>query len=543
MWAIILIAFAAIAIVYLACSYVKAPPSHAYIISGLRKKPRYLIGKAGFRLVGLERLDKIYIGQFTVDIKTSVSVPTHDFINVRVDAVAKLQATMHRLPKKEVIIKSDGSKEIKDIPIPDDGYDGYQLAAKNFLNMSPQQIAKEVQESLEGNMREVIGSMTLKDINLDRNAFSVAVAGAAGIDMEELGLGVISCNIQNITDDNNLIKDLGADNTWAIKKEAAIHKTQAEQAIAEAEATRDKESNKARADAQTEIAEQNQALEIRKSELKIDQDKKKADADAAYEIQKQIQQKEINTKTVEAEAEKQILTQQKQKEINEAAVEAKTAQAIKEQDLTEKQVLIKKNQLQADKNATADAAKYEIEVKAAAELEKRKREAEAKAYEAEQEAKAIKAKADAEFYSKQKSAEAEKLQGEAKAYATEQNLLAEAAGIKAKLEAEATGMEKKAEAYEKYGQAAILDMLVQVLPQVAENVARPISAISDMRVYGGDASSISGNVPTVIAQSLQTLSDATGVDVSGLIRAKTDEGQLRGNVEVIETKKEKKNNS
>ena len=120
-------------------SYVKAPPSFAFIISGLSKQPRVLIGKGGFRIPFLERLDKVYLGQITVDIKTEESVPTNDFINVDVDAVAKIRVT----PNSE----------------------GTRLAAKNFLNMLPQQIAEQLQDSLQGNMREIIGTLDLRSLN------------------------------------------------------------------------------------------------------------------------------------------------------------------------------------------------------------------------------------------------------------------------------------------------------------------------------------------------------------------------------------------
>ena len=98
-------------VLFVFISYVKAPPSFAFIISGLSKEPRVLIGSGGFRIPFLERLDKVYLGQITVDIKTEESVPTNDFINVDVDAVAKIRVT----PNSE----------------------GTRLAAKNFLNMEP----------------------------------------------------------------------------------------------------------------------------------------------------------------------------------------------------------------------------------------------------------------------------------------------------------------------------------------------------------------------------------------------------------------------
>lgn len=138
-------------------SYIKAPPQIAYIISGLSKQPRTYIGKGGIRIPFFERLDKVFLGQVTVDVKTSRSVPTNDFINVREDAVTKLRV----------------------IPSPE----GIRLAAKNFINMDDKKMAEQVQDSLEGNMREVIGSMSLKDINIDRDRFSDEIAKKASPDM------------------------------------------------------------------------------------------------------------------------------------------------------------------------------------------------------------------------------------------------------------------------------------------------------------------------------------------------------------------------
>ena len=122
----------------LAAGYVKAPPDKAFIISGLHKKPRILIGRAGIKIPFLERVDKLYLGQMTVDIKTEQSVPTNDFINVNVDAVAK--------------VRIGTSPE------------AIQLAAKNFLNKRPEQITDDLKDSLQGNMREIIGTLALKAI-------------------------------------------------------------------------------------------------------------------------------------------------------------------------------------------------------------------------------------------------------------------------------------------------------------------------------------------------------------------------------------------
>ena len=191
-------------------SYVKAPPSVAFLISGLSKEPRVLIGKGGFRIPFFERIDKVFLGQMSVDIKTSVAVPTKDFINVNVDAVAKVRV----IPNQE----------------------GIRLAGKNFLNMNQSDIQNQLKDSLEGNMREIIGTLDLVSLNTDRDSFSDQIAQKAGKDMNKLGIEILSCNIQNVTDEQNLIRDLGADNTWRIKKDAAVTKAQSEKEIAIAQA-------------------------------------------------------------------------------------------------------------------------------------------------------------------------------------------------------------------------------------------------------------------------------------------------------------------
>ena len=259
-----IIALIIVLVLLIVAGYVKAPPDRAYIISGLRKNPRILVGRAGIRIPFFERVDKLYLGQMTVDIKTELSVPTNDFINVNVDAVAKVRI----------------GTNAEDI----------QLAAKNFLNKSAKQITDDLQDSLQGNMREIIGTLTLKAINTDRDSFSDQVMEKASKDMNKLGIEILSCNIQNVTDENGLINDLGMDNTAKIKKDAAIAKAQADKDVAIAQAEADKASNDARVEAQTQIAEKNNALAIKQADLKKEADTAQAIADAAYDIQKQEQQ-------------------------------------------------------------------------------------------------------------------------------------------------------------------------------------------------------------------------------------------------------------
>lgn len=424
--------------------YVKAPPNVAYIISGITKNPRILIGIGGFKIPLLERVDMLYLGQMSVDIKTSQSVPTNDFINVKVDAVAKI-----------IVDKENG----------------IYLAARNFLNMEPADITRSLQDSLEGNMREIIGTLDLKKINVDRDSFSDEVLKKAAKDMEKLGISILSCNIQNVVDDNGLIVDLGADNTAKIRKDASISKAVAERDVAIAEAAAKKEANDAQVHADLAIAQRQNELSIAKSELKRTADIKKAEADAAYAIQQQEQQKSIEVATVNAQI----------------------AKAEREADLKKQEVLVKEQILAATIQKQADADKYRVEQDALAEQAKRQREAEAQRYAMEQ----------------------------------------EAAAIKAKGEAEAAAMDKKAEAMKKYGQAAMAQMAIEVLPQVAKEVAAPLSKVDKITLYGeGGMGSLSGNVPSVMAKVFDTVKSATGIDLQEIAKGETYDAKVNKNISI-----------
>ena len=450
-------------------TYVKAPPNIALIISGWTKEPRILKGQGGIRIPFLERIDNLYLGQMSVDIKTGQPVPTNDFINVSVDAVAKVQ--VERTPE------------------------GIRLAAKNFLNKNPDEIANELQDSLEGNMREIVGTLTLKDINTDRDSFSDQVLNKAAIDMKKLGIEILSCNIQNVTDENGLIRDLGMDNTSKIKKDAAIAKANAERDVKVVQAEADKTANEARVKADTEIAERQNELAIKRSELKRQADVKQAEADAAYEIQRQEQMKTIQTATVNAEI----------------------AKAERQAELKQKEVTVKEQMLAAEIKKQAEAERYAIEQKAAAELAKRQRDAEAELYEQQKIAEAIRAKGQAE-------ADAIRLKGEA-----------EAAAIQAKGEAEAAAMDKRAEAMKKYGQAAMAEMAIRIVPQVAAEIAKPLSSIDKVTVIGSNAtgaSSVAENVPLVMARTFQTIKEATGIDLAEIAKADTYDAKVNRNINV-----------
>ena len=342
-------------------------------------------------------------------------------------------------------------------------------------------------------MREIVGMLSLKEINTDRDKFSDKIMDKAQKDMEKLGILILSCNIQNVTDENGLINDLGMDNTAKIKKDAAIAKAQAERDVKIVQADADKAANDARVKADTEIAERQNELKIKQAELKKVSDIKAAEADAAYEIQKQEQLKTIQTATVNAEI----------------------AKAERQAELKQKEVMIREQSLAAEIKKQADAERYKTEQEAAADLAKRQRQAEAELYEQQKIAEAIRAKGEAE-------ADAIKLKGEA-----------EAAAIKAKGEAEAAAMDKRAEAMKKYGQAAMAEMAFKIIPQVAAEIAKPLSTIDKVTVIGSSAtgaSSVAENVPIVMARTFQTIKEATGVDLADIAKADTYDAKVNRNI-------------
>ena len=476
--AIIAIVVIAIIVIFLAVGYVKAPPDMAFIISGIKKKSKIVIGKAAIRIPFFERLDKLNLRLIPIDVKTSNAVPTADYININVDATVNVKI-------------SNESEKLR-------------LAAENFLNKNTEYIAGVAREVLEGNVREIVGKMKLEEMVSDRQKFATLVKENAEPDLAAMGLDIISFNVQNFVDGNEVIENLGIDNIVKIKKAAAIARAESERDIKVAQAAADKESNDAAVAAQTEIAKKQNELAIKRSELQQEADTKKAMADAAYEIQKEEQRKTIEVTTANADIAKQ------EREI----------------ELKQKEVAVKEQALEAEVKKQAEADKYAAQQKADAALYQRQKEAEAKQFGAQRQAEARKAQAEADRFAKEQEAEGIRAVGEA-----------EAAAIQAKGVAEAEAMEKKAEAYAKYNKAAVAEMMIKVLPDVAAKIAEPLSQIDKITIIGGDGGSngvdqVAGNVPAVMAKLFESMKEATGIDLADIVKADTYDAKVNRNVNV-----------
>ena len=436
-----------IVVLFLALGYLKAPPDTAFIISGLGKR-RILIGKAGWRFPFLERVDKLSLQVMSVDVKTSEAVPTNEFINVMVDGVANVK------------VSSDPKL--------------LERAAEALLNMKPAQMIAMITQVLEGNMREIVGSVGLKEMVQDRQGVAKKVAENVIPDMEKLGIELVNFNIQNFRDNAGTIENMGIDNVEQIRKNAQIAKANAQRDIAIASAHAQEEANAVKVEADKKIAEQNAALSVQQAEMQIRADTKKAEADAAYSIQQESQRKTIEVTRTNADI----------------------ARREKEAELAEKEVAIRERKLDAEVRKAADAKKYQAEREAEADLIRRQRDADAKKYEAMQEAEARKAAA------------------EAARFAMEQ----EAEGIRAKGLAEAEAIEKKAEAQRKMGEASILEMYLAALPEVVKNAAAPLAQTDKIVMYGdGNSSRLVKDIMQSSNQIMEGMKEATGIDLAALI--------------------------
>ena len=484
-------------IAFFVTGYIKARPDEAVMITGWGRR-KILIGKAGFRVPFFQRKDVLHLQAFQVDVKTEESIPTKEFININVDAVANLKISS----KPELL----------------------EIAFQSLLCISEEDRISQVQQVLQGNLREIIGTVGIRQLVQDRQGVAEQVKANVIPDMEKLGIELINFNIQNFSDNNHVIENLGIDNVSQISKDAAIAKANADRDIAIAQATANEVANKARVELQAKIVEQNTELSLKQSELKQKTDTAKATADAAYSIEEQKRKQEINI----------------------AQINADIAKREREVELGQKEVELQERKLQATINKQADAEKYAKQQEAEAELFTRQKAAEAKKFELEQEAEMKKIQAEAEKVQKQKEAEALKIQAMAeaeaqiaRANALKEAAIAEAQGIEAKGKAEADAIKAKADAMKQYGEAATLQLILDsgVLPEIvkaySEPMASAMSKIDSITMYGeGNTARLTEEITNNGTQIISGLEKATGLDIKSLLAGYLGAKVLNGDKKV-----------
>ena len=474
---IIGIVAAALLIIIFMCNYIKVPPNVALIVSGRKHKYKVkadngqtVVKKFGYRIVRggatfvipfFERVDKLNLGIMQVDIKTNQPVPSQEYIGVLVDGVANIKI---------------GSDDVS-----------VATAAEQFLGWKQHEIAAVAMQVLEGNMREIIGRMTIADLVQNRDKFANETQNAATADMRNMGLEIVNITIQNFSDNDGVLDTLAVKNIAEKKRDADIARAEAERDTVIRQSIADQEGNKARAEANATIAEQNKVLELRRAQFRAEQDRAKADADLAYQVQQENARKALETERAAAEL----------------------IRLQKETELQAQQVQIQREKLS-------------IEVRERAEAER-----DAKIAAAEAERMVTQARAEAELYKTQKEAEAKLVLAQKEAEA--QYVLAEkeAEAIRMKGEAEAEAMLKKAEAMKQYGQAAMMQMVIDKLPDMAKAVSEPLSKTDKIILFGeGGATSMARDTAGTMLQTFEAVKDAVGLDIPRMLKDVTTGGLI-----------------
>ena len=367
-------------------------------------------------------------------------------------------------------------------------------AAEQFMGKPVESLKGEAQEVLEGHLRSILGSMTVEEVYRNRDRFAQEVQGVAARDLKKMGLQIVSFTIKDVRDKHGYLDALGKPRIAAVKLDADI---------AEAEALRDARIQKARAEEEgqkaellrdTNIAEASKEKELKIATFKKEQDTVKAEADQAYHIQ------EARAKQTMVEEQMKVELVRKEREI----------------DLQDKEILVRQKQYDAEVKKKADADRYAVEQAAEADKARRMREADAVQYSIETQARA--------------SAEQKRLEGQAIADAERAKGTADAEIIRLRGLAEAEVKEKLAEAFQKFGEAAVLDIVVKMLPELAGKIAEPLSNIDKLTVVdtgkGEGAARISNYVTEIMATAPEMLQNVSGIQLDSLIKGLTGRSVL-----------------
>ena len=461
-----------ISIVVVLSRYTKVGPNEVLIISGRKHTYRDPDGtdhKRGFRIVKgggtfvypvVEKVDILSLELLTIDVQTP-EVYTSKGVPVKVDGVAQIK------------VKGD------DISI--------ATAAEQFLGKSSEEISRIATQTLEGHLRAILGTMTVEDIYQNRDAFASKVQEVAAGDMANMGLGIVSFTIRDIRDGQGYLEALGKPRIAQVKRDAQIAQAEADRdaMIKSSQATQAGQEAKFAAD--TKIAEAQRDYQTNVAQYQAAVNQKKAEADLAYDLQK------FKTGQLVKAEEVQVQIIEKQKQI----------------ELQQQEILRKQRELEANVQKPADAERYKVETLA-----------NAKKFQLETEAAGAASATKASGFA---NADVAKATGVAEAEANKARGLAEAAIIEAQGKANAEAMRLKAESFKQYNEAAVIEMIVRVLPEVAGKVSEPLAKTEKIVIInsgsgpGGGASKVTGDVTQIIGQLPPVIESLTGIKFEKLL--------------------------
>jgi flotillin len=448
--------------------YTKVGPNQVLIVSG--RKHRLEDGSlVGFRIVKgggtfvlpvFEKVDLLSLELLTIDVQTP-EVYTSKGVPVKVDGVAQIK------------VKGD------DVSI--------RTSAEQFLGKSQDEIRNIATQTLEGHLRAILGTMTVEEIYQNRNAFASKVQEVAAGDMANMGLTIVSFTIRDIRDTQGYLDALGKPRIAQVKRDAQIAQAEADRdaMIKSFQATQAGQEAKFAADSKIAEAQRDYQTNVAGYQAVVNQ--KKAEADLAYDLQK------FKTGQLVKAEEVQVQIIEKQKQI----------------ELQQQEILRKQRELEANVQKPADAERYKVETLA-----------NATKFQLETEAAGAASAAKAKGFA---NADVAKATGIAEAEANKARGLAEAAVIEAQGKATASAMQAKADSFKNYNEAAVIEMIVRILPEVAGKVSEPLAKTEKMVIInsgngpGGGASKLTGDVTQIIAQLPPVIESLTGIKFEKLL--------------------------
>jgi flotillin len=448
--------------------YNKIGPNQVLVVSGIKRRAEDGT-RIGFRIVKgggtfvwpiFEKVDILSLELLTIDVQTP-EVYTSKGVPVKVDGVAQ--------------IKDKGD----DVSI--------RTASEQFLGKSTDEVRNIATQTLEGHLRAILGTMTVEEIYQNRDAFASKVQEVAAGDLANMGLGIVSFTIRDIRDGQGYLDALGKPRIAQVKRDAIIAQAEADRDSTIRSAQANQAGQEAKFAADTKVAEAQRDYQMNVANYQASVNQQKAQSDLAYDLQK------FKTGQLVKAEEVQVSIIEKQKQI----------------ELQQQEILRKQRELEATVQKPADAERYKVETLANA----RKFQLET---EAAGSASATKATGFA-------SADVQKATGIAEAEANKARGLAEAAVIEAQGKATAEAMRVKAESFKQYNEAAVIEMIVRILPEVAGKVSEPLSKTEKMVIInsgngpGGGASKVTGDVTQIISQLPPVVESLTGIKFEKLL--------------------------
>lgn len=448
--------------------YTKVGPNQVLIVSGMKHKMEDG-SKVGFRIVKgggtfvmpvFEKVDILSLELLTIDVQTP-EVYTSKGVPVKVDGVSQIK------------VKGD------DVSI--------RTAAEQFLGKSQDEIRNIATQTLEGHLRAILGTMTVEEIYQNRDAFASKVQEVAAGDMANMGLGIVSFTIRDIRDTQGYLDALGKPRIAQVKRDATIAQAEADRDSTIRSAQANQAGQEAKFQADTKVAEAQRDYQMNVANYQASVNQQKAQADLAYDLQK------FKTGQLVKAEEVQVSIVEKQKQI----------------ELQQQEILRKQRELEATVQKPADAERYRVETLA-----------NAKKFQLETEAAGAASATKATGFA---GADVSKATGLAEAEANKARGLAEAAVIEAQGKATAAAMQAKADSFKNYNEAAVIEMIVRILPEVAGKVSEPLAKTEKMVIInsgngpGGGASKVTGDVTQIIAQLPPVIESLTGIKFEKLL--------------------------